>query len=114
MNLQHEGAPNYFPNSFSGPQECPHADLSGYHVTGQVARYNTADDDNFSQVTNFWNKVLGPEERKRLAQNIAGNLKNAAPFIQERALKNFSRVHPDFARMIRERIGHSGNNRSSL
>ena len=53
-------APNYYPNSFSGPVdnaaklECP------IHISGDVQRYNTADDDNFTQVGAFWKKVGGP------------------------------------------------------
>ena len=50
-------APNYFPNSFSGPQpdkrhlepRCP--------VTGDVARYESGDDDNFTQVGIFYRDV---------------------------------------------------------
>ena len=50
-------APNYYPNSFSGPVdntaklECP------VHISGDVQRYNTADEDNFTQVGTFWNQV---------------------------------------------------------
>lgn len=28
-----------------------------FPVTGDVGRYNTADDDNFTQVGTYWNKV---------------------------------------------------------
>ena len=51
------GAPNYFPNSFGGPddkcefKECP------FKVSGDVQRYETGNDDNFGQVTTFWTKV---------------------------------------------------------
>ena len=44
------GAPNYFPNSFSGPAVDPTAALHRHGLSGDVARYNTADDDNFTQV----------------------------------------------------------------
>ena len=33
------GAPNYFPNSFSGPKNDPSAAISTFNVTGDVARY---------------------------------------------------------------------------
>lgn len=45
-------APNYFPNSFSGPAAADPAH-AGWHAdkaSGDVARYPTGDDDNFSQV----------------------------------------------------------------
>jgi len=73
-------------------------------LSGDVKRYNSADDDNFSQVTIFWNKVLTPESRKRLVANIAGHLVNAQPFLQERAIKNFSQVHPEFGQMLKEAV----------
>ncbi|MFO0090104.1 MAG: catalase-related domain-containing protein [bacterium] len=55
---------------------------SKFTTVGDVARYNTADDDNFSQVNTFWSKVLKEDERERLVQNIAGHLKDAQPFLQ--------------------------------
>ena len=42
------------------------------------------------QVGWFYRKALNAEERTRLVQNIAGHLKNAAEFIQDRAV----RPHP--------------------
>ena len=39
------------------------------------------------QVTSFWTKVLTEEEKERLVQNIAGHLKNATEFIQQRAVR---------------------------
>lgn len=101
------GAPNYFPNSFSGPTEdarakclqpcCP--------VTGDVYRFSSGEsEDNFSQVTDFWVHTLDDGARKRLVANIAGNLCAASQFIQERAVKNFTMVHADFGRMLTEAL----------
>jgi len=111
---QYDGAPNYFPNSFSGPVECPSADLTAYNVSGQACRYNSADDDNFSQVANFWTKVLGPAEKERLTENIARHLKDATPFIQDRAIKNFQLVHPDYASMIKKKLQSGAHHKSTL
>ncbi|CAB1109325.1 unnamed protein product [Ectocarpus sp. CCAP 1310/34] len=46
-------APNYFPNSFSGPAAADpsHAGWHAERATGDVARYPTGDDDNFTQVS---------------------------------------------------------------
>ena len=82
FNADYAGYPNYFPNSFSGPGNVPEAVEHKIQVSGDVARYNTSDDDNFSQVTTFWTKVLNEPARARLVENIAGHLKNAQPFIQ--------------------------------
>jgi catalase len=56
-------------------------------MAADVKKYNTRDDDNFSQVTNFWLNVLSREERERLVFNIASHLKDAQGFIQERAVR---------------------------
>nr|AHC03353.1 catalase [Paratapes textilis] len=99
------GAPNYFPNSFSGPQDdkqfLEHMD---YCKDGQVGRYNTADDDNFTQVGTFFNKVLSQQERERLTENIAGHMKDAQEFIQKRAVGNFAKADPVYGRMIQEKL----------
>ncbi|XP_041353910.1 catalase-like isoform X2 [Gigantopelta aegis] len=98
------GAPNYFPNSFSGPQdqatfrECP------FKVSGDIQRYETGNDDNYSQVTTFWEKVLTTSDKNALVSNIAGHLKDAAPFIQKRAVDSFTKVHPDFGRRLQESL----------
>lgn len=33
-----DGAPNYYPNSFSGPEECPKAKIDPFDVNGIVDR----------------------------------------------------------------------------
>ena len=60
-------------------------ELKEQSVSGDVDRFDSANEDNFDQVTEFWNNVLTPAERDRLANNIGGHLANAQPFIQERA-----------------------------
>ena len=114
MNVDNQGpAPNYFPNSFNGPRETVEADISVFNASGDVQRYDSADEDNFSQVDLFWTKTLKPDERKRLADNIAGHLRNAQPFIQDRAVKNFSQVNPEFGRLIREGLNKNGKSSGS-
>lgn len=95
-----EGAPNYYPNSFSGPADHPKNLEHVQRFSGDVARYNTADDDNFTQVGTFWNKVLKPDEQDRLVSNIANHLKNAQKFIQQRAVSNFAQADPEYGRRI--------------
>ncbi len=56
--LSSAGAPNYHPNSFHGPVECKKALESTFQAAGDVTRYNSADDDNFTQPGDFWTKVL--------------------------------------------------------
>ena len=49
-------------------------------------RYNSSDEDNFSQPTLFWRSVLKSDEKERMVDNIVRHLKNAARFIQVMAL----------------------------
>ena len=76
------GAPNYFPNSFNGPTSNSQYKEHVSHVSGDVARWNSANEDNFTQVGIFYNKVLCPKSRLRLCDNIASHLCNAQKFIQ--------------------------------
>ncbi|CAH1389141.1 unnamed protein product [Nezara viridula] len=99
-----DGTPNYFPNSFNGPLPDPSSATSQFTVVGDVERHESGDEDNFSQATLFYRKTLKAEERKRLIENISGNLKDAADFIQERALKNFSKVDEEFGKLLKEAL----------
>jgi len=98
------GAPNYFPNSFSGPMDNSQHLEHGQVFPGECKRYNTADDDNFSQVGKFWNNVLNADERQRLVDNIAGHLKNAQDFIQKRAVENFARADSQFGKALTAKL----------
>lgn len=99
------GAPNYYPNSFGGPEPSHVArklQNTQQPVCGDINRYETPDEDNFSQATVFYRRVLDQPARQRLVDNIVGHLKNASPFIQERAVKNFAQVDGDFGRLLNE------------
>lgn len=99
-----EGAPNYYPNSFSGPQDSPKFLEQQLSYTGDVGRYNTADDDNFTQVGIFWRDVLTDEDKKHLIINMSGHLKDAQEFLQKRAVANFSKCDPDYGRALQEAL----------
>lgn len=49
---------------------------------------------NIVQVTVFWEKVLSEPERQRLAENVAGHLKDAQPFLQKRTVSRIWYVAP--------------------
>jgi len=98
------GAPNYFPNSFGGPEPIHTAAAHADKPTGDVQRYETGGDDNFSQCSVFFNKVLGPAERERLTDNIAGSLSQAQDFIVKRAIANLSAVDANYGRMVQQKV----------
>ena len=75
VNDNQPGAPNYFPNSFSGPAHSKtYLDADIPVVTGVAKRYDSSDEDNYSQVGIFWRKVLNEEAKKNLIENISGHL----------------------------------------
>jgi catalase len=98
------GAPNYFPNSFGGPSPDTSAAWHIDSATGDVTRYETGDEDNFTQAGEFYRKVLGPAERERLTDNIAGSLAEAKDFIIQRAIANFTAADAVYGRTIREKV----------
>lgn len=111
VNDNQVGAPNYYPNSFKGPeQDKKYVEQPINLGENAVAnRYDTSAEDNFSQAGDFWRNVLGEPERARLVANIAGHIKNAAEFIQNRAIDNFGRVDPDFGRRLRTALNQLKN-----
>ena len=92
MNNQ-GGAPNYFPNSFGGPIESPEARESTFKTTGDVDRHTPQTGDDYSQATDFWNKLLDEPAKMRLVANMAGHMHKSPDFIIERVVRNFSNVH---------------------
>lgn len=94
--------PNYYPNSFAGLVGDSSCKEACQKVAGDVQRHDSANDDNFEQVTSFWTNVLSPEERDRLVANIAGHLAQVTvPAIVERSVANFEKVHVDFGAKLR-------------
>jgi len=108
------GAPNYFPNSFGGPQPDPSTAWHKTQISGNVGRYETGDEDNFSQVGIFYNKVLDAAARDRLTSNIAGHLAGASPFLQKRAIANFAKADPAYGKAIEDKVAKIKASKSSL
>jgi catalase len=109
-NNQHD-APNYHPNSFHGPEERKDALEHSQAVSADVARFNSADDDNFTQPGIFWREILDEAARARMVANISGHLKDAQQFIQDRAVSNFSQVDRQMGTRLRKALDlHSKNN----
>ena len=82
--MNYEGAPNYFPNSFGGPrsdrQYLEHAKNAS--PSADVGRFNSADEDNFTQCGIFFRDVLNADEKFRLVDNIASHIIGAQEFLQ--------------------------------
>jgi len=101
------GTPVYHPNSFHGPAERADLRFTRFASVGDVDRYNSADEDNFSQPADFWNKVLKSDSQKRLVENLAGSIADCKPYIQDRTIANFNKVSPDLGRMLRQAVNEA-------
>lgn len=110
----HGNAPNYYPNSFSGPKECPAARSPSFYVSGDVDRYDPVDEDDFDQATVFWKKVLDEPAKERLVQNMVASLRNASTFIVERAVRNFAQVDANLSQRLTDGLRKCGININAL
>jgi len=99
-----DGAPNYYPNSFSGPIDDRHHLESVFKCSGDVTRYNSADEDNFTQTGIFWRKVLDAKEKADLINNMAGHLCNAQEFLQQRVVRNYTQCDAEFGRRLQDAL----------
>merc|ERR1712045_121039 len=72
--------------------------------SADVGRFNSADEDNFTQCGIFFRDVLNADEQFRLVDNIAAHIQNAQDFLQERAIKQFLSADKKYGEMLRERI----------
>ncbi|KAK0177842.1 hypothetical protein PV328_001851 [Microctonus aethiopoides] len=102
------GAPNYFPNSFCGPQECPSVKSPPFSIFGDADRYEPVNEDNFGQVTTFYRDVLDADAKTRLVNNLVGSLSGASNFIVERAVRNFYQVDIDLGKRLTEGLRAAG------
>uniref|UniRef100_A0A914LKK8 Catalase n=2 Tax=Meloidogyne TaxID=189290 RepID=A0A914LKK8_MELIC len=99
-------SPNYYPNSFKGPEPTGKAAQESQFVLEKeiVARFESGDDDNYSQPADMWKNQLDPGARKRLSENIAASLCQALPRIQKKMLNEFGKVSKDLQRMVEQEI----------
>jgi len=114
------GSVNYEPNSFGGPAQDPSAAEPPLRIDGNADRYTTYpgdDEDLYAQPRALREKVLDNQGRANLVENIVGSMSNPTMGmaneaklheIQERMLKHWHKVHPDFGRRVAEGLGLAG------
>ncbi|KAH1021451.1 hypothetical protein HUJ04_010963 [Dendroctonus ponderosae] len=102
------GAPNYYPNSFGGPNSDPFAESwtpPPEYVAGFENYYpEFYEEDNYSQPRVFWEQVLDEGPKNRLVHNLAGAIKLANRTIQERTLDVFNNVSDDLGVLLKELV----------
>jgi len=106
INGNGAGSPNYYPNSFGGPEPKRDAAAPAFKVDGKAARQPyTHPNDDFAQPRELYCKVMTNEARDRLIGNIVAHLSGAQKRIQLRQTALFYKVNPEYGSRIAEGIG---------
>jgi len=95
------GSPNYWPNSFNGPEPDISAKEPAIEISGKADRFNyTYPNDDFVQPGNLYRDVMTDPDRENLAGNITGHLGGAQKRIQLRQTALFFKADPDYGRRV--------------
>jgi len=95
----------YEPNSFNGPRQNPTVAEPPLHIDGNADRYNHRDgNDDYSQPGALF-RLMTPEQRGRLMDNIAAAMAGVPEFIQQRQIVHFAKADPAYGAGIAKRLG---------
>ncbi|KAF9420589.1 hypothetical protein BGZ94_009064 [Podila epigama] len=107
MSVQGNGgaALNYEPNSFGGAQQTGVAKTySEFEINAIAARHIiTLSDEDFVQPGNLY-RLLSAEEKADLIDNMAGHLKNAKTFLQERQVGHIKRADKEWGARLEAKL----------
>ncbi|MBK5093696.1 MAG: catalase, partial [Actinobacteria bacterium] len=102
------GGPNYWPNSFGGPDPDPKAALPEVDVSGLAARHEyPLGDIDFVQAGLLYRKVMKDEDREHLVSNIVGHLGGAQTRIQLRQTALFYKADKEYGGRVAAGLGLS-------
>ncbi|KPK64442.1 catalase [candidate division WOR_3 bacterium SM23_42] len=95
------GGPNYYPNSFQGPEPQPEMAEPALEFSGKAARqpYVHPNDD-FVQAGTLYRKVMNDEAREHLIGNIVDHLGNAQKRIQLRQTALFYKADTEYGTRV--------------
>ena len=110
-NYQRDGAmrvdsnggngPNYYPNSFGGPEPDPSAGEPSFDVSGKAARQEYVHpNDDYVQAGDLYRKAMKDTDRANLISNIVGHLGGAQKRIQLRQAAVFFKADPDYGKRV--------------
>ncbi len=100
------GGPNYWPNSFGGPEPDPRFLEPPFEVQGYAGRhpYQHKNDD-FVQAGNLYRNVMKDRDRANLIGNIVAHLGRAQKRIQLRQTALFFKADADYGRRVADGLG---------
>jgi len=98
--------PNYYPNSFGGPEPQPSVAEPAFDVSGTAGRHPyTLSDNDFFQAGELYRRVMTDEDRDHLIGNITSHLCNAQKRIQLRQTAIFYKADPDYGSRVAKGLG---------
>jgi catalase len=106
VDINGEGGPNYWPNSFGGPEPDPVSGEPPFEVSGNAAHFAFSyPNDDFVQAGNLYRKAMTEMDRDHLIGNIVDHLGKAQGRIQLRQAALFFKADPDYGRRVAEGLG---------
>ena len=103
MNISENsaGSPNYYPNSFGGPEPQPDVAEPEFAVSGQAGRhpYSHSNDD-FFQSGELYRRVMTAQDRDNFIGNITTHLCNAQKRIQLRQSAIFYKADAEYGERV--------------
>lgn len=98
--------PNYWPNSFGGPEPRPEVAEPPFEVEGEAARQKYVHpNDDFVQAGALYRQVMNEEERARLVGNLVAHMSGAIERIQYRQAALFYKCDPEYGTRVAEGLG---------
>jgi catalase len=108
QNLDGDGAPNYYPNSFDGPAPDPSAMEPPIDVAGLAARHKPAyPQDDFVQAGDLYRKAMNDTDREHLVGNLVAHLGGAQKRIQLRQCALFYKADVEYGSRVAKGLGLS-------
>jgi len=107
--------PNYYPNSFGGPEPDPGMSEPPFDVSGQAARHPYIHpNDDFFQTGELYRRVMNDEDREHLVGNITTHLGNAQKRIQLRQSAIFYKADQGYGERVARGLDLDVNQVKSL
>jgi catalase len=95
------GGPNYWPNSFGGPEPDPTLAPPAIDLSGQAMRHAyVLGDADFVQAGDLYRKVMTDMDREHLVSNIVGHLGHAQKRIQLRQCAIFYKAESEYGERV--------------
>ncbi len=95
------GSPNYYPNSFGGPEPEPTVSEPPFEAAGKAARQKyTHPNNDFVQAGDLYREAMTDTDMDHLINNIFGHLGGAQKRIQLRQTALFYKADLDYGRRV--------------